>query len=182
MVQLQGVLPAIRSMKDFDQVLSSDKECVIFLESRISQISSLVAYAKKSGKKVLVHADLIQGLKADDYGVEYLVHDLKVDGILSTRGNVISLAKKHKIIAVQRLFALDSQAINHNVKLVERLKPDYIEVLPGIAPSILAEINERTGLPIIAGGLIRTDQDVKNALDSGAVAVTTSRSELWNSK
>ncbi|WP_186577075.1 glycerol-3-phosphate responsive antiterminator [Aquibacillus kalidii] len=179
---LAGVLPAVRNVKDFEKVLESDMEYVIFLETRLSQIGSLINYSKKRGKKVLVHADLIQGLKADEYGMEYLVNGLKVDGVLSTRANVISLAKKNKIIAIQRLFALDSQALNHNIQLIQKLKPDYIEVLPGIIPSILSEISERVSLPLIAGGLIRTEEDVRNALGSGAVAITTSRSDLWHVK
>ncbi len=36
-----------------------------------------------------------------------------------------------------------------------------------------------TGIPIFAGGFIRTVQDVENALQAGATAVTTSDTELW---
>ncbi|MDC3416642.1 glycerol-3-phosphate responsive antiterminator [Aquibacillus salsiterrae] len=179
-MELTGILPAIRNMKDFEKAIEGNHNHVIFLETRLSQIGNLVKYSKQKNKIVFVHADLIQGLKADEFGMEYLVNDLKVDGILSTRGSVISSAKKHKVIAIQRLFALDSTAINHNIKLINNLKPDYIEVLPGIVPSIISEIYDKTGLPIIAGGLIRTTQDVRNALAGGAQAITTSRSDLWN--
>jgi len=51
--------------------------------------------------------------------------------------------------------------------------------LPGIIPSLIKEIQEKTGLPIIAGGLIRTKEDVDNCLANGAFAVTTSNKELW---
>ncbi|MFZ3577155.1 glycerol-3-phosphate responsive antiterminator [Virgibacillus sp. DJP39] len=179
-MELSGVLPAIRCMKDFDKVLDSDIENIILLETRISQLGNLVRYSKQKNKKVLVHVDLIQGLKSDEYGVEYLIRELKVDGIVSTRGNVITLAKKNKVLAIQRIFALDSLAIKHNIKMVDRFRPDYIEVLPGIIPSIISEIHEYTGLPIIAGGLIRTEEDVYNAFRGGAKAVTTSQSTLWN--
>ncbi|MDC3412142.1 glycerol-3-phosphate responsive antiterminator [Aquibacillus sp. 3ASR75-11] len=179
MSELKGVIPAIRNYKDFERALESNHKYIIFLETRISQIGNLVRYAKQKNKKVLVHTDLIQGLKADEFGMEYLLHELKVDGIISTRGNVISIAKKHGILAVQRLFVLDSHALDHNIKIMNNVKPDYIEVLPGLVPKMIKEINERTGLPIVAGGLIRTKEDIQNAYDGGAMAVTTSRTDLW---
>ncbi|WP_226036275.1 glycerol-3-phosphate responsive antiterminator [Aquibacillus saliphilus] len=180
MIELKGVLPAIRNMKDFDRVIDSKLENLMFLETRISQLGHLVKYSKENGKTVFVHMDLIQGLKSDEYGMEYLIRNLKVDGIVSTRGSVIGFAKKNNVLTIQRLFALDSMGINHNIALTKKHRPDYIEVLPGIMPTILSEVRERTKLPIIAGGLIRSKQDVENAFEAGASAVTTSRSKLWD--
>ncbi|WP_047982346.1 glycerol-3-phosphate responsive antiterminator [Ornithinibacillus contaminans] len=180
MAKLEGVLPALRNMKDFEKVLESDHENIIFLETRLSQIKSLVQYAKQHNKKVIMHADLIQGLKVDEYGLEYLINNVKVDGIISTRANVIATARKHQITGIQRLFALDSHALDHNLKIVKNVKPDYIEVLPGIIPSVMKEIHEETGIPLIAGGLIRSAEDVYNALNGYSVAVTTSNTELWD--
>ncbi|WP_407271148.1 glycerol-3-phosphate responsive antiterminator [Radiobacillus sp. PE A8.2] len=176
---LNGILPAVKNMKNFEKLLKSEHEYIVFLESRLSQIGDLVAYAKRANKKVLVHADLIQGLKADEYGVEFLIRNVHVDGIISTRGAAISIAKKNKIIAIQRLFALDSHALNHNLKMINKVRPDYIEVLPGVVPAVIQEVAETTSLPVIAGGLIKTKEDVQQALDGGAVAITTSRAELW---
>src|SRR5690606_34316008 len=156
MTELKGVLPAIRDMKDFENALHSKHENLIFLESRLSQISNLVKYSRQQNKKVFMHVDLIQGLKVDDYGLEYLINNIKVDGIISTRGNVISTAKKHKLIGIQRLFAIDSHALDHNLKICKNVQPDYIEVLPGIIPDVLKQVNEETGIPVIAGGLIRS--------------------------
>ncbi|MBB6453590.1 glycerol uptake operon antiterminator [Salirhabdus euzebyi] len=179
MCNLQGILPAVRNLRDFEKLLTSKHEYIIFLETRLSQLAGMVKYAKRENKKVLIHADLIQGLKGDEFGIEFLIRETNVDGIISTRGNVISLAKKNNLIAIQRLFLLDSHALNHNLKIVENVKPDYIEILPGIIPKMIKEVHENTGLPIIAGGLIRTPEDVDNAFKGGASAVTTSNNELW---
>ncbi|MEZ7173220.1 glycerol-3-phosphate responsive antiterminator [Sporosarcina sp. OR05] len=173
------IIPAVRNMKDFDDVLKTDHELIIFLETRLSQLESTVKYAKQHKKKVLIHADLVQGLKVDEYGLEYLIHNVKVDGIISTKSKVIAYAKKHNIIGIQRLFALDSHALNHNLKICQKIKPDYIEILPGVIPEIIQEIYDETGIPIIAGGLIRTQIDVDNAINASAYAVTTSNKELW---
>jgi len=174
-----GVLPAVRKLKNFEKALKTKSEYVILLETRLGQLKSLVAHAKQENKQVLVHVDLIQGLKSDEYGMEYLIHEIKPDGILSTRGNIISLAKKHDLLAIQRMFLLDRQALENNLKLIERFQPDCVEVLPGLMPSITEKIYKKTNLPIIAGGLITTEADIKAALDAGAVAVTTSDADLW---
>ena len=177
----KGILPAIRKMKDFDKAMETDFETIVFLETRISQLKSLVEYAKRADKQVLVHFDLIQGLKADEYGMEFLLREIKPDGILSTRGSVIKLAKKKGLLAIQRVFLLDQLALDHNLNLVERVRPDAIEVLPGLMPSIIRKIYNQTKLPIIAGGLITSREEVEAALEAGAVAISTSNKELWKS-
>lgn len=179
MPQLTGVLPVLRNMKEFERLLSSDHEYIIYLEIRLSQLKALVQAAKKANKKVILHIDLIQGLKADMYGMEYLVREVKPDGIVSTRSNVIALAKKNNLMTIQRLFLLDSQALDHNIELINKVKPDYIEILPGIIPSVIEEVFQKTGIPVIAGGLIRTEQDIQLAYAGGAVAISTSQAELW---
>ncbi|MDN3449578.1 glycerol-3-phosphate responsive antiterminator [Planococcus sp. APC 3906] len=180
MSELQGVIPVLRNMKDFERLLKSRHHYIIFLEVRLSQLQALVRAAKQADKKVILHADLIQGLKTDSYGFEFLIREIKPDGIISTRSNVITLAKKNKLLTIQRLFLLDSQALENNIKLINQVKPDYIEILPGIIPSIIEEVHEKTGIPIIAGGLIRTAEDIHLAYGGGAKAVSTSQLELWD--
>ncbi|ELK47965.1 glycerol-3-phosphate responsive antiterminator [Halobacillus sp. ACCC02827] len=175
----QPVLPAVKKIKEFETLLESNTDYIILLESRLGLLRKLVKVGQKAGKKVLVHVDLIQGLKADDYGMEYIGQEVKPDGVISTRAHVIHQAKKYGILSVQRLFLIDSQAIEHNVKIIQKTSPDYVEVLPGILPGMIKEIKDRIGVPVIAGGLIRTDEEVEKALASGASAVSTSRSELW---
>ena len=45
-------------------------------------------------------------------------------------------------------------------------------------PDLITEVRERAGIPIFAGGFIRT-KDVERALEAGATAVTTSNTALW---
>ena len=179
MHELKGVLTVLRNMKEFERLLKSDHEYIIFLEIRLAQLKQLVQVAKKAKKKVILHVDLIQGLKTDSYGFEYLVREVKPDGIVSTRSNVIALAKKNNLMTIQRLFLLDSQALEHNINLINQVKPDYIEILPGIIPSVIKEVFDKTGIPVIAGGLIRTKEDILLAYDGGAKAISTSQPELW---
>ncbi|MGR6855760.1 glycerol uptake operon antiterminator GlpP [Bacillus halotolerans] len=175
----QPILPAIRNMKQFDEFLNSSFSYGVILDIHLGQLKGVIREAQKHGKKMMVHVDLIQGIKHDEYGAEFICQDIKPAGIISTRSNVIAKAKQKKIYAIQRLFLLDTSAMEKSMEFVGKHKPDFIEVLPGIVPSLIQEIKEKTGIPVFAGGFIRTEQDVEQALKAGAVAVTTSNTKLW---
>lgn len=179
MNQLTGTIPAIRRMKDFEKGLQTSSKWIIILESRLSQLKSLVDYCKRSNKRVLIHFDLVKGLKTDEYGLEFIVRKVKPDGIISTRGNVIVEAKKNNLLTIQRIFLLDSLALEQNIKQIQRHQPDYIEMLPGLMPQVINSLKKETNIPIIVGGLVTTKEEVDLALESGAIAVSTSQADLW---
>ena len=51
--------------------------------------------------------------------------------------------------------------------------------MPGVIPKALRPFS-RQEIPVIAGGLIETKQEVTAALFAGAIAVSTGKKELWN--
>ncbi|MGG3941170.1 glycerol-3-phosphate responsive antiterminator [Peribacillus psychrosaccharolyticus] len=175
----QKILPAFTNMKDFEKFLDSSYEIGVFLDLHISQMKNVKRMTESSGKKIIYHVDLIQGIKNDEYATEYICQEYKPYGLISTKASVILKAKQKGVVAIQRMFLIDSHAVEKTYKLVERTKPDYIEVLPGAMPWMIKEVKERLNTPILAGGLIRTSDEVNNALQAGASAITTSKQELW---
>ncbi|MCC3371603.1 glycerol-3-phosphate responsive antiterminator [Cohnella sp. REN36] len=175
----QRILPAVRKMRDLEKLMRMPFDYVVLLDSHISQIKPILDLANAHGKRVLVHADLIEGLKNDEYAAEFLCQVMKPAGLISTRASVIAKTKLNGLLAIQRLFLLDSHALEKSYALLERTKPDFVEVLPGVMPHMIEEVLERTGIPVFAGGLIRAVSDVERAIEAGASAVTTSRVELW---
>jgi glycerol uptake operon antiterminator len=178
----QRVIPAIRRMKDFEYALELPVEYVVLLDSSLTNLHNIVHYVQQQDKKILVHADLIEGLKTDEYAIDYLAQHVKPDGIISTRRNVILSAKKYGIISILRLFLIDSLAMESGVQNARSTEPNFIEVLPGVAFSAIREVNRLTGIPIITGGLIKKEEDVEAALAAGAVSVSTSKKALWTLK
>ncbi|MFX0560122.1 glycerol-3-phosphate responsive antiterminator [Tepidibacillus infernus] len=176
----QKIIPAVRSMKDFETVLKSDFEYLVLLDSHVNQLKSISEYAKKADKKLLLHADLIHGLKNDEYAIQFIVQEFQPAGLISTKSQVILTAKKKGMLAIQRLFLIDTNALEVGYKLIEKTRPDYIEILPGVIPAhIIQEVSEKARIPILAGGLIGTIQDIDTALQAGVVAITTSKKDLW---
>ncbi|HEX7066344.1 MAG TPA: glycerol-3-phosphate responsive antiterminator [Bacillales bacterium] len=175
----QKILPAVRGMKDFEVLAKSNYRYIVLLDTHVGQLRGIMKFARSHGQKILLHADLVQGLKTDEYAAQFLCQEIRPDGLISTRTNVVATARKKGLIGIQRLFLLDSIALETSYKLFKRSEPDYIEVLPGVMPHIIREVKEATGIPVFAGGLIRSAEDVDAALAAGAEAVTTSRKELW---
>lgn len=176
----QTILPAVRNMKDFEELMKRDMAYIILLETHLAQLPSLIRFAKKHEKKVILHADLIQGLKHDEAATQFLCQMLQPDGIISTHGAVISTAKKNHILAIQRVFLIDSHSLKTSYRVLQNSKPDYLEVLPGVLPDIIREVKSGTHTPILAGGFIRTREEIDTVLEAGATAVTTSHRELWD--
>jgi glycerol uptake operon antiterminator len=75
---------------------------------------------------------------------------------------------------------VDSESLKSGARLVQSSNPDSIEILPGIILPFIQESLQQLDLPpIVAGGLIKTREEVDRILAAGAVAVSTSRRELW---
>ncbi|WP_301107083.1 glycerol-3-phosphate responsive antiterminator [Sporosarcina sp.] len=177
----QKILPAARTAKQFERLLESQFEYIVLLEVHISNVKTLKHEADKRCKKLIIHADLIQGLKTDNFAADFLCNDIRPAGIISTRSNMIAKAKAKGIIAIQRMFLLDTIALEKSYSLIKQTAPDFIEMLPGVIPELIEEVQAQTGIPIINGGLIRTKKHIDDALSAGAVAVTTSDHVLWES-
>ncbi|MGD0265659.1 MAG: glycerol-3-phosphate responsive antiterminator [Candidatus Methylomirabilota bacterium] len=176
--------PVIAGLRDSAQVEAAIRHGVgvlFILGEDIFALQNSVTKAHAERRLIFAHMDLIKGVGRDEAGVRFLAKHVGVDGILTTRSNLISPAKREGLIAVQRLFVLDSESMAAGLPTVEKAAPDAVEVLPGvILPTIAQELAARGALPpLIAGGLIRTATQVEAVLAAGAVAVSTSQVSLW---
>jgi glycerol uptake operon antiterminator len=173
------VIPAIKSMEELNQVLSRREKLVFGLFGDILTVSDIVARLKNSGKIVMVHLDLIDGLNSREVSVDFLAKNTHADGILSTKANLVKYAKNRGLLAIQRFFVLDSIALRNIEKQFPLDYVDAIEILPGLMPKVIRRLAGLTEKPIIAGGLISDQEDVRSALDAGAAAVSTTRLDLF---
>lgn len=58
-------------------------------------------------------------------------------------------------------------------------KADMMEIMPGVVPKVIASLKKQLELPIIAGGLIETAEEIESALKAGADAISTGQKEFW---
>ena len=172
------IIAAVRNERDMEKALPSGVGMIFYLSPNILTMDETVDAVHEAGKKIFLHMDLAEGIGKDKSGIEY-VKQKGVDGIISTRVSIIKAAREAGLFTVQRFFIVDSQSVSTTLEGIKASKPDMIEIMPGIATKVIADLKGKLNIPIIAGGMIESRMEVRDALQSGATAVSTSRRELW---
>ena len=167
------IIAAVKNMEDIEVSCTIEEIQVIFiLFGDVCSIDRIVKRVKDAGKVAMVHVDLISGLSPKEISVEYLKEHTEADGIISTKPSLIKKAKELGMYTVLRYFLLDSMAFENIRQQQHMVRPDFIEVLPGVMPRVIKRICGSVKTPIIAGGLITDKEDVMAALSAGAIAVS----------
>ena len=175
-LETNPVIAAV-SNEAFDKALLSPVKIIFYLEANLMSIEQKIADAHKNDKCILIHLDLAEGLGRDKIAIEYLFN-AGADGIITTRSQLVKMAKYVGLITVQRFFSLDSKGLSGIPDVISFAKPDLIEIMPGIATKVIKRFADGN-IPVIAGGLIETKSEVTEALSGGAFAVSTGKEELW---
>lgn len=173
------VIPAVRRNEELESALGSPSEIIFLLKSSIFDLSDALSAAHRAGKKLFIHADFTDGVSRDVHGVNFL-RGLGCDGIISTRANLVKYASDAGLSSVGRYFVIDSRATDTALESIMQTRPSMIEVMPGVIPKVITHFASELSIPVIAGGLIESEREVRAALDAGASAVSTSKTELWN--
>ena len=174
------VIAAIRNNEDLEKVISSNVLIVFVLYGSIINLKEICDKLKKAGKVVFVHVDLIEGLKGDHTGMLFIKKCGEPDGIITTRATNVKNGKKLGFCVIQRIFAVDSLSLESGIKNILSVLPDAVEVMPGVASKIIKSMGAAVHVPIIAGGLIQTKKDIMDSISAGAMAISTTKQELWN--
>ena len=179
-VEENPIIAAVKNMDDLKICCSLEDIRVVFiLFGDVCSIDRIVKRVKDAGKVAMVHVDLISGLSPKEVSVEYLKEHTEADGIISTKPSLIKKAKELGMYTILRYFLLDSMAFENIRQQQHAVKPDYIEVLPGVMPKVIGKVCKMSKTPIIAGGLISDKESVMAALSAGAIAVSSTNHEVW---
>lgn len=173
------IAAAIRTEKDFSKALRSKVDMVFLLHTNIMTLQPSVREIHAVGKKAFVHVDFAEGLGKDKAGLQYLKR-LGVDGICTTRTNLVRIAKDLGLVTVQRFFMVDSHSVGTSLDSIRIARPDIVEIMPAIVTKKIREFEGLVDVPLIAGGLVETEDEVRAALEAGATVVSTGETALWS--
>lgn len=180
MVEANPVIAAIKDADGLENCCGLEEIKVIFiLYGDICSIEGIVRQVKESGKLAIVHVDLISGLGMKEIAVDYIQRQTGADGIISTKPSMIRRAKELGMYTVMRFFILDSLSFENIEKQLAAVKPDFIEILPGVMPKIIRRVCKKVKPHVIAGGLITDKEDIMAALDAGAISVSSTNQDVW---
>ena len=172
------IIAAVRSDEELKTALKSEVNIIFMLSPNISDIKKQADLVHSAGKKIFIHLDLAGGIGKDEYGIRY-VKEQGIDGIISTRTNIIKMAKKEGLFTVQRFFLVDSQSVATTIETAKTSKADMIEIMPGTLSKIIIKLKDELKTPIVAGGLIERVEEINEAISCGATAISSGKQEFW---
>ena len=174
------IIAAVKNMEDIEVSCAIEEIQVIFiLFGDVCSIDRIVKRVKDAGKVAMVHVDLISGLSTREVAVDFIHTNTMADGIITTKPSLIRRARELSMFTVLRFFLLDSMAFENICQQQYSVKPDFIEVLPGVMPGIIKKLCHLVKIKIIAGGLISDRESVVAALDAGAMGVSSTSHQVW---
>lgn len=102
-VEANPVIAAVKHDDGLQAAVEMEEIQVIFvLYGDICTIPEIVDRIKDSGKKALVHIDLIAGLSTKEISVEFIRRQTKADGIITTKPALVRRAKELGLFTVLR--------------------------------------------------------------------------------
>lgn len=120
------------------------------------------------------------GLASKEVAVDFIRQSTRADGVISTHTNLIQYAKSLGLFTVLRAFLIDSIALRTILVAAGRIRPDALDILPGLMPPMIRRVREQTGLPVLTGGLITQKAEILQALEAGALAISTTDPAVWS--
>lgn len=179
-IEFAPIIMAVKDWEGVEKCIEMESKVVFILFGDICNISKIVKRIKDAGKVAIVHMDLVAGLSNKEVAVDFMKQLTDLDGIISTRPSLIKRGKELGLFTILRFFLLDSMALENIKKQEVLVAPDMIEVLPGVMPKVTKKITDVLKVPIICGGLISDKDDIMNALQAGAVAISSTNENVWS--
>ena len=173
------IITAVKDQEGLEACLHAESGIVFILFGDICNIADIVKKVKKAGKIAIVHMDLLVGIGSKEIAVDYIKEQTGADGVISTQPALLKRAKELGMFTVLRFFILDSMALTNITKQVEQVRPDMMEILPGVMPKITKRIVKQVNIPVICGGLISDKEDIIGALSAGASAISSTNQNVW---
>ncbi|MGL4606292.1 MAG: glycerol-3-phosphate responsive antiterminator [Eubacteriaceae bacterium] len=174
------VIAAVRTREDYFCAINSKVKVIFMVGGDVFKVKKEIDLVKQDKRLLFFHMDLVEGIGKDHSGIHYAVENFGIDGIISTKNQMIKIGKQENITTVHRIFLMDFLALNSGMNLVGISKPDFVELTPGVIPKVVRKVKNELGQPIIASGLISSEEDVKTMIRSGANNIVCSCKDLWS--
>ena len=176
------VIMAVGNMDALDRALLSPGKILFVVSGTIASIHIGIEKAKRAGKFLFLHLDMIEGMALSGVSIDYLKAKHAGEfGIITTKNGVVKQCFDEGIPVVKRVFALDSLSVDTIMEQREIIKrADAVEIMPGYVPDVVRRF--KTAFPnklVISGGLLKEREEVLELFEAGSSAISTTCEELW---
>lgn len=179
-VSINPIIASINDLDKLDLALQSPCEIVFLLTGNIFNLKEISNKVSSYKKSLYIYVDLIDGFSKDTWGLEYIIKNIQLDGIITSKQNLVKLSKDMGVFTIYRMFTPDSAALNEGLNFIKTNHPHGIEILPGPMPKVIKKILNEISIPLIASGLVMDIIDLNSILDAGACAISTSKENIWH--
>lgn len=179
LLQKNPVIAAVRSRAEIEAALQGPAPVLFLMGGSISTIAEITAHSRQVDKQIYVHIELIKGLGRDREGIEFIAENVRPQGIVTTKPQLLKVAAKYGLTTVFQVFMIDSQAFESGLKSIQTTRPDAVEMMPGLMPRVAAQIKSYLDIPLLAAGLIKQSHEVEMMLGAGCSGVAVSEQSLW---
>lgn len=173
------IIAAVKDLEQLDMALDSACEVIFLLTGNIFNLREISNRVFKKDKCLYIYVDAIDGFSKDTWGLEYIIKNIPLNGIITSKPNIVKQSKDMGVFTIHRVIVSDTSALRDVLDSIRYNRPHGVQILPGIMPRIISTIVDKTKIPLITGGLILDGEDVKTSLDAGAIAVSTSNVDIW---
>lgn len=178
LIEENPVILGVNEESDFNLVEENESQVVFTLFGTISNISDTIHHLKQTKKLVFVNIDMVDGFSPRNSVIDFL-KTTELDGIISSKPNVLRYAKEQGLFTVHRFFVLDSSSWRNIDRQLEISQADIINITPGWT-KVIKWTTERFSTPIISSGLVCDKEIVIENLNAGAIAICTTNQDVWN--
>ncbi len=173
------VIAAVRESRHVDAALKSPVRALFMMGGSLSEAADITRKAHGAGKAILFHVELVKGLGRDREAIEYLAHHIRPDGVVATKATLLGAARKLGLFSVLQIFMIDTQAYVTGLKNIAAVRPDAIEIMPGLMPRVVAQLRAEFDGPIFTAGLVKLPEEIRALRAAGADGVAISEQTLW---
>lgn len=176
------IIASINSLDNLELALNSTCDYIFLMTGNIFNLKEISQRVRDKDKGLFISIDSIDGFSKDTWGLEYIIKNIELDGIITRKLNLVKLSKDMGVFTIEKILIHNTLELNNALMSIKTLRPHAIDISPGIIPRIITSIASEALIPIIASGLIDSRSDIDAALKSGAIGVSSSNTNIWDIK
>ncbi|MBC8588745.1 glycerol-3-phosphate responsive antiterminator [Paratissierella segnis] len=174
------IIASVNNLDNLELAIESPCDNIFLLTGNIFNLKEISQRVKNNDKDLFIYVDAIDGFSKDTWGLEYIIKNIYLDGIITRKKNLIKLCKDMGVFTIERILIYDTNSLNEGLNSIRSLRPNCIEILPGIINEVIKTFSTELKIPIISSGLISRSKDIENSLSAGAIAVSSSNINMWH--
>ena len=178
LIEENPVILGVNKESNFELVEKNESQVVFTLFGTISNIGDTIHRLNKIKKLVFVNIDMVDGFSPRNSVIDFL-KTTELDGIISSKPNVLRYANDQGLFTIHRFFILDSSSWRNIDRQLEISQADIINITPGWT-KVIKWTSERFSTPVISSGLVCDKEIVIENLNAGAIAICTTNHDVWD--